>query len=869
MEPVLFWKGYMSQPGETIDANAELNSATAGGDVILQGQLSGQTPMLSIFAQIQQRAGVKYGLLSFERDGARAFIFFEHGDQICGGLDLASNRKGLAAVREIIGYDYGRYVYYSLKSAPQRLQQGIKLPVSCVFQDPNATPDSSLPALTEEHALEELPPIPSAPGIELPPGSVEQPAAEQQVANAPEGQALPGPGSSLDIQKALQCPPALNSDGINEDMRRIEAGKSWTLAELERIPTPTTMNKPVESLDVFGQAQPASLLNFAQQRKKVEEDIERAMNRAAGKEPAAESPAVEVNERSGKLADSGILRKSGKTRPLTDSQSSAPVRDSLSSARLRQISDEEAAAQTQRPDAPAAHSQKFNIIVAGLGLVMLCLMTYSVFCTYSARLSFEAGVQSLKKRNSDAAIEQFSNALKADARLRKAYMYRALAYGQLGKPDKAIIDYSTVIASEPKNVEALLGRASQYLKNKQYDDAAADCTKVLELSPAMVPALRMRALAEAKSMNYERAIADCDAYLKAAGNSATPADLADVWGTLALMHTRLRHFGEAINDYTKALAIEKENPVLYAGRAEAYKESGQWRRTLDDSLHASKLDPSNCSYSLRAACRMNIGDQEGAARDLAMALREDPHDLGLHRLRGKLELAKGNWAGAIADFDEVLKIKANDADAIAGYRAASAHMPHTSREALLAELQQQEKPQPVRSGLPAQKLPANADVLVRAGYDQLMAGNNTRAVQMLTAAVNSKPADVSARRYLAHALALCGQDSAAIVQFAAVTTMSELTGEDVLCLAQCFSRTNQIPQAITKYHQYLSMHPDSTSARVALIQLFERSGQKQLALSCATEGMHLSKTHDERQMFADAVDRIRSGGQSAPVDSGS
>src|SRR5206468_2002598 len=66
-------------------------------------------------------------------------------------------------------------------------------------------------------------------------------------------------------------------------------------------------------------------------------------------------------------------------------------------------------------------------------------------------------------------------------------------------------------------------------------------------------------------------------------------------------------------------------PSPYVVRAEILKRRCQFDQAIADATQAIFLDPDNAAaYSIRAACRQSIGDQEGASADHEEMARIDP-----------------------------------------------------------------------------------------------------------------------------------------------------------------------------------------------------------------------------------------------------
>ena len=77
----------------------------------------------------------------------------------------------------------------------------------------------------------------------------------------------------------------------------------------------------------------------------------------------------------------------------------------------------------------------------------------------------------------------------------------------------------------------------------------------------------------------------------------------------------------AIDDSTKAIELDPENPDTYISWAHPKSLSGDYQGAIDDSTKAIELDPENSeSYISRAHPKSLLGDYKGAIDDYSKAL---------------------------------------------------------------------------------------------------------------------------------------------------------------------------------------------------------------------------------------------------------
>ncbi len=115
----------------------------------------------------------------------------------------------------------------------------------------------------------------------------------------------------------------------------------------------------------------------------------------------------------------------------------------------------------------------------------------------------------------------------------------------------------------------------------------------------------------------------------------------------------------AITELTTS--IESGSVAAYTARGEAYMQSGDLRKALDDFNNAIANDKTNAlAYYDRALLAMRMENYESALNDInnALALSANGNsplqERDLYAKRGQLNLWLKNWEGAIADYTNSL-----------------------------------------------------------------------------------------------------------------------------------------------------------------------------------------------------------------------
>jgi tetratricopeptide (TPR) repeat protein len=114
-----------------------------------------------------------------------------------------------------------------------------------------------------------------------------------------------------------------------------------------------------------------------------------------------------------------------------------------------------------------------------------------------------------------------------------------------------------------------------------------------------------------------------------------------------------RNYSEAVNFYTRAIELDKGNPVLYSERGVAYFHLKQKVLALADMDYSVALEPEyGYRYSSRAYIKEAMGDTHGAIEDYQMAVALEPDDGIAYNNLGLLQEKLGFMAQAKQNFSK-------------------------------------------------------------------------------------------------------------------------------------------------------------------------------------------------------------------------
>jgi tetratricopeptide (TPR) repeat protein len=159
----------------------------------------------------------------------------------------------------------------------------------------------------------------------------------------------------------------------------------------------------------------------------------------------------------------------------------------------------------------------------------------------------------------DRAIQDYSQAIKLDAKSAAAYNNRGVAYDNKGDYDHAIQDYDQAIKLRP-SAEAHFNRGNAYLGKGQHDHAIDDYNQALKFKPDFAPALDNRCWARAVVGILRPALADCNEALRLIPNNAATFD------SRGFVFLKMTQFDAAVSDYDAALRINPERAFALYGR---------------------------------------------------------------------------------------------------------------------------------------------------------------------------------------------------------------------------------------------------------------------------------------------------------------
>lgn len=253
------------------------------------------------------------------------------------------------------------------------------------------------------------------------------------------------------------------------------------------------------------------------------------------------------------------------------------------------------------------------------------------------------------KKDSDRALSDCNEAIRANRNYAPAYLNRGNVYLSKSDIEHAFADFNEALRLDPKNAWAYAERGNLYKNRKDFDHALTDLNEAIRLDPAYALAYFSRGDLYKSKGDLAAAMADMNELIRFDPNYA-PAYFTR--GRLSYM---LGNGPAALEDFTKSIKLDVEDPTPYFNRGVAYYVIGGRNADAEaDFKKAAELNPRDAYAALwrDLAERRNNAPSHlaDAAKQLDMTVWPAPvirHFLG--------ELTAEQTFGAAFDTDPATK----------------------------------------------------------------------------------------------------------------------------------------------------------------------------------------------------------------------
>ncbi|HEY9838245.1 MAG TPA: tetratricopeptide repeat protein [Vampirovibrionales bacterium] len=193
--------------------------------------------------------------------------------------------------------------------------------------------------------------------------------------------------------------------------------------------------------------------------------------------------------------------------------------------------------------------------------------------------------------------------------------------------------------TDPKIIHGLIERFSEPL-----------------LNPANASAYYNRGFERLDIGDYQGAVEDYTRALQIDSNQPT------AYNNRGLAKFQIGDFAGAIADYTRSLELNDNEAVVYFNRGFARFNQGDYTGAIGDYTESILKAPEQTSaYFYRGEAYGRLGNYQQAAEDYTRAIQLNPQDAVAYNNRGLARYNQADYAGAIADYTEALRLKPDDA----------------------------------------------------------------------------------------------------------------------------------------------------------------------------------------------------------------
>jgi tetratricopeptide (TPR) repeat protein len=208
--------------------------------------------------------------------------------------------------------------------------------------------------------------------------------------------------------------------------------------------------------------------------------------------------------------------------------------------------------------------------------------------------------------------------------------------------DAAIADFTQAIQENPNYGEAYLNRAKIFYENGEYDRSWNDLCQANKLGVHA-------------DEEFEK---DLKSKMAPMFSKMLKREAAKECCQEAANYSNRKDYKNAIISYNKAIEVDPDFSKAYCDRGLSYIQIGNLSQALSDFNKAIDLDPNDClSYSNRGIIYRNQGSFDKAILDYSKAIKIKPDFPEAYFNRGYAYFMQVKLDEAILDYSEAIKLK--------------------------------------------------------------------------------------------------------------------------------------------------------------------------------------------------------------------
>ena len=284
------------------------------------------------------------------------------------------------------------------------------------------------------------------------------------------------------------------------------------------------------------------------------------------------------------------------------------------------------------------------------------------------------GLVALAKKDYATAEKRFSQALKTDDDYVDAFNNRGFVRFKQQKNETALADLKMAVKLNKDYASAWNNIGLVQMSLKDYEAAIAAFDETVRLAPMDARWLGHRRAALLKLDRFEAAAADADRIRwlsnldeltrQSMQNSGDP----ESWIRRAKYLAKGSEFGAAVQDYSRALAVNPGNIEALNGRALALLRMGKYQQAIADCDESLVSTETMEAFSIRADAWAGVGNYAQAVKDYDAAQRLDDLVATAYRKYAE-QLREAGETEQAADVEARLK---TITEALSGVRKAQA-----------------------------------------------------------------------------------------------------------------------------------------------------------------------------------------------------
>lgn len=324
----------------------------------------------------------------------------------------------------------------------------------------------------------------------------------------------------------------------------------------------------------------------------------------------------------------------------------------------------------------------------------------------------------------------------------------------------------------------------------------------------------------------EQAIKDFDDLI-----NLDPAKFALMCGIRGSIHLTLNHYQEAVDDFSRYIAVMPETAGVYINRGKAYLSLRLYQEAIDDFNRAInlKFDDTAQVYYYRGVANLWTKRYKEAIDDLSLSIKLNGSFAGSFRSRGLAYFFIEHYQQAIFDFDHAIKLWPNEAN-IYYLRGVTFHNLNNDKRAV-ADLDRSIKLNP-----------NDAEVYKARGQVYLSLKDYHRATANFDQAASLEPTDAEAYSYRARTFFELGKYEQTIVELNQAIGLNSNVASYYNGRCRAYLALNQFRQALEDNDHFLTLEPNSAEAYTQRGNIYRAQGAYEDALASFNHAIALDAT---------------------------